>query len=119
MKGAARLPSAIYRIGTNSSRISSKVLFPYTSKPNSQQKSGANNSGLTSENILCKNISSATETNQDNENKTSPRWQIEDGSYFNRGLGAAAIATAISVSSILFYKYKKGVKAEGKFFNSF
>lgn len=112
MKGVARLPSAIYRIGTNSSRFSSKVLFPYTSKPKCQQKSGANNSGLTSENILCKNISSATETNQDNENKTSPRWQIEDGSYFNKGLGAAAIATAISVSSILFYKYKKGVKAE-------
>ena len=102
MNSAVRISSAICQFGINPSVNLCKISVPYTKKT---LLANVNNS----RNCEYKCYS---HTNVDNENKTSPSWYIKDGGHFNKGLGIASVATAISVSAIVYYKYKKGVKAE-------
>ena len=102
MNSAVRISAAICKVGINPSVNLCKISFPYTKK---SLLANVNNS----RNWEYKCYSQA---NGDNENKTSPSWHIKDGGHFNKGLGIAGVATAISVSAILYHKYRKGVKAE-------
>ena len=105
MNSVVRISSTIGKLGINPSANLCKISFPYTKKSFLANLNNNRNS----------EYKSYTQTNLENESekKTSQSWNInKDGGHFNKGFGIAGIATAISVSAILYYKYQKGVKAE-------
>ena len=114
MNSAVRVSSAIYRLGTNSSANLCKASFPYT------KLWSENTSNIHKCNYNYKNYSQTKEHINKDDIANSPAWnhKDEEKSKFNTGLGVAAASTALIVSSALYFKFSKGVKAEsGKYYN--
>ena len=104
MNNSVRLSSSICKYGLNPPANLCKYSFPYSSKPLLANLSNSQNRDH--------KRYSQTSVDNESENKNSPFWHVKDGGHFNKGFGIAGFATAISVSAMLYYKYKKGIKAE-------
>ena len=104
MNTSVRISSSICKYGLNPPTNLCKISLPYTKKPFLANLSNNQNNEYKRYN--------QTSVDNESENKTSPFWHVKDGGHFNKGLGIAGFATAISVSAMLYYKYKKGIKAE-------
>ena len=115
MKSAIRLSSATYRIGIRSSANLCKFSYSCRSKPSALQNHYLSKHIIGCENESYRNYSDTRQEsgNNDSKNANSPAWYIDEGGNFKYGVAAAGAATALVVSSLLYYKHKKGVKAEG------
>ena len=115
MKSAIRLSSATYRIGIRSSANLCKSSYSCSTKPSALQNNYLSKPITGCENKSYKNFSDTRQEsgNNDSKNANSPAWYIDEGGNFKYGVAAAGAATALVVSSLLYYKHKKGVKAEG------
>lgn len=115
MKSAIRLSSATYRIGIRSSANLCKFSYSCSTKPSALQNHYLSKHITGCENESYRNYSDTRQESGNNDSKSanSPAWYIDEGGNFKYGVAAAGAATALVVSSLLYYKHKKGVKAEG------
>ena len=115
MKSAIRLSSATYRIGIRSSANLCKFSYSCSTKPSALQNNYLSKPITGCENKSYRNYSDTRQESGNNDSKSanSPAWYIDEGGNFKYGVAAAGVATALVASSLLYYKHKKGVKAEG------
>ena len=108
MKTAVKISSVVFRIGPPQSRQLCKASFSFTKRlPLAPISIYTRNLERKFDQQLYRPYSHDKEGDSQQENKTSQSWNIKSGSSFTVAVGAAAIATAVSLASALIYSYRK------------